>query len=208
MGRRRATLGQSRPTLLVSRGVVLRPWSRGDLVQLTSAYADDDVRRWTPIGRSLDDRTTAAIFLSNAERYWRMDLPNFAIARERDLLGAIGCVAKPAPGELEIAYWLTKEARGSGIATEALTVMSRWALGLTGVHTLRAEIVKGNLASLNCARRAGFVVRGEIQRKYADSDVTAVVWDTVLSGQPTESCTTGEPELAKPSCPGYSLEIG
>lgn len=95
--------------------------------------------------------------------YWARGLPNFAITQNADLLGAIGFVGCPSPGELEVAYWLVRDARGRGLATEALICVSQWALALPSVTKIRAEILVGNVRSLNCALRAGYSLSVSVQ---------------------------------------------
>lgn len=82
----------------------------------------------------------------------------FVIQRSEDsaVLGGIGFHGPPGDGSAEIGYDLTESARGAGWATDAVVVLSRWALSLPSVHTVLATTDPGNQPSQRVLIRAGF----------------------------------------------------
>jgi RimJ/RimL family protein N-acetyltransferase len=72
------------------------------------------------------------------------------------LLGGAGLHRRAAADALEIGYWLTVEARGRGLATEAVLALTRLALGPGGVSRVEIRCHPRNLPSIAVARRAGF----------------------------------------------------
>jgi RimJ/RimL family protein N-acetyltransferase len=65
----------------------------------------------------------------------------------------------------EIGYWTAPWARGTGVATRALTLLSGWATAPAGLGVRRLELYAepGNGLSQRVAERAGFV-RGDLVR--------------------------------------------
>lgn len=82
----------------------------------------------------------------------------FTILRSQDGLavGGIGFHGPPASGAVEIGYDLATSARGAGCATHAVRLLSAWALGQPGVHTVRASTEPANAPSQAVLTRAGF----------------------------------------------------
>ncbi|MFD8233746.1 GNAT family N-acetyltransferase [Streptomyces sp. NPDC059696] len=80
------------------------------------------------------------------------------VRREDDrAIGAMGFHGVPdAEGRVEVGYDLVEGARGHGYATEALTALSRWALGRPEVRTVLANVEPDNTPSQNVLARAGF----------------------------------------------------
>jgi diamine N-acetyltransferase len=54
-----------------------------------------------------------------------------------------------------------KDYREKGIATEALSIMIRYAFKTLGLHQLYCSITTNNEASINLFKNAGFVLQGE-----------------------------------------------
>ncbi|MFE0626038.1 GNAT family N-acetyltransferase [Streptomyces sp. NPDC058864] len=84
----------------------------------------------------------------------------FVIQRSDDglALGGIGFHGPPSAvdGLVEIGYDLSESARGAGWATDAVLVLSRWALSRPEVRTVLATTDPGNRASQRVLERAGF----------------------------------------------------
>ncbi|MEU4096234.1 GNAT family N-acetyltransferase [Streptomyces sp. NPDC026673] len=84
----------------------------------------------------------------------------FVIQRSHDglALGGIGFHGPPSAvdGVVEIGYDLSESARGVGWATDAVLVLSRWALSRDEVRTVLATTDPGNRASQSVLERAGF----------------------------------------------------
>jgi RimJ/RimL family protein N-acetyltransferase len=80
----------------------------------------------------------------------------------------------------QIGYWLAVSARGHGYATRAVTLLTRWLFGL-GAARVFLTIVAGNDASVEVARRAGFVYEGTMRSQGVWQDQRCdVMWFAAL----------------------------
>lgn len=76
------------------------------------------------------------------------------IVLDRLAVGSIGCFGPPVDGETEVGYGLVPDARGRGIATEALGLLAAEA-DKVGAR-LRASVAPANAASLRVLAKCGF----------------------------------------------------
>ena len=77
-------------------------------------------------------------------------------------IGSGGFGGRPtANRRLTVGYAVHAEHRGSGYATELLTLLTEWGLALPEIDVVRATIRPDNVASLRVAEKAGFVATGE-----------------------------------------------
>lgn len=138
--------------------MVLGPFRDDDADAVVAACRDPLVQRFTrvPIPYGLLD---AHAFIDGAPvRRARGESLELAV-RDRDgrLLGAIGFIVdRFDPGQAEVGYWVAPAARGRGIATRALRLLSAWALREAGLVRLSLTASLENPASLRVAERAGF----------------------------------------------------
>ena len=150
--------------------LVLRPWSADDLDALVVAIDDPEIGRWMPkIPHPYSPEAGAAYLARSAGREGR-----FAIVGAGDgtLLGGISLVPKQW-GRAEIGYWIRADARGRGLATRALVLVSRWGLE-RGFRRLQLHADVENPASHRVAEKAGFsregVLRGWIEHDGRERD--------------------------------------
>ncbi len=153
-------------TLLLRDGdMILRRWRPDDAPAVTAACQDPEIARWIPVIPAPYGLTDAIGFLAEAAEDWRTGTSRpFAIVDADDTL--LGAVTLHGPeGHLaEIGYWLAAGARGRGIATRAVRLLTRYAfradpaLVRIGLRTLR-----GNAASAGVAARAGFTLEGTLR---------------------------------------------
>jgi ribosomal-protein-alanine N-acetyltransferase len=64
---------------------------------------------------------------------------------------------------LEVGYWTTASARGRGLTTRALTLLSTWALCKAGAKRVQLRADVRNTASLRVAEKAGFTREGTLR---------------------------------------------
>jgi GNAT superfamily N-acetyltransferase len=64
-------------------------------------------------------------------------------------------------GEVEIGYALVPQARGAGLASEAVELLVTWAQSQPGVRAVSARVDHGNAASERLLARLGFGADGE-----------------------------------------------
>lgn len=139
---------------LQGEGIVLREWAEADLPQMTSLFDDPEVAYRTPIVTPFN-RHTAREYL-NAVYQAKADGSrlHLAITVDDDL----------ARGEVmlnhataSIAYVVGAEYRGQGLATRAVTLLTRYAHDIAGLPRAYLEIEADNAGSVSVARGAGFL---------------------------------------------------
>ncbi len=76
----------------------------------------------------------------------------------RILVGSGGFMSKPdANGAVEIGYGTLDQFQGRGYATEAVSVLVRWALSQPDVFQVIAEALPENPASVRVLQKNGFI---------------------------------------------------
>jgi RimJ/RimL family protein N-acetyltransferase len=82
-------------------------------------------------------------------------------------LGIAGVVdIEPDANQGEIGYALAPEARGRGIATRALRLVTHYALDELGIERLELQIATGNDASIRVAEKCGYRREGVLRSLY------------------------------------------
>ncbi len=59
-----------------------------------------------------------------------------------------------------VAYWVLPAARGTGVASRALTALTTWALDEIGFHRLELDHSTHNMASCRVATKCGYLLEG------------------------------------------------
>jgi RimJ/RimL family protein N-acetyltransferase len=142
-------------------GIALRPWREDDLADLTAACQDAEIARWLPVIASPYTEEDGRAYLEQARLNWELgDAYNFAVVDESGrLLGSIAIrILRFSVGH--IGYWMTAEARGRGVATEALRTICRWAVDELHLGRLELATDPENHASQRVAEKAGFQREG------------------------------------------------
>lgn len=148
-------------------GIVVRPWRALDLAAFTALQHDPDGRRWSPaferksaeaLQQSLDHEVEVgpgggpggfAVVDADLERVlgevsYRLDLPipPFSIA--------------------DVGYTVLPSARGGGVASTALRLLTAWLMDPAGADLARVQLdhAVGNRASCRTAARAGYLQEG------------------------------------------------
>lgn len=133
------------PALISTDRLRLVPFTAADAADMLAGRHQD---RWHPDYPRRDDADAATMV--RAGDTWG---PRH-IVLGRLAVGSIGCFGPPVDGETEVGYGLVEEARGSGVAGEAL----RGLLAETdrlGVR-VRASVSPTNRASLRVLAKCGF----------------------------------------------------
>ena len=147
---------------LRTNALILRPWKLDDAPAIAEACSDPEIARWLPMIPSPYGEEDAVSFIGQAHENWkRGEAYNFAIldAAGRRLAGSIAMrVLRFNTGHF--GYWVTREARGHGGATEALKTLSRWAVDTLDIKRLELLTDPENVASQRVAKRAGFQREG------------------------------------------------
>lgn len=114
---------------------------------------DPDVIRW--IGPP--DRSPEDVLVQNEER-WAQGSPTLAICEpDGTCVGKIWLsVSQTDRSTGSIGYWLLPVARGRGLATSAVRLLSTWAIRELGTTKLRLTTAPDNARSQRVAERSGF----------------------------------------------------
>jgi len=152
-------------------GIILRPWRDDDLEALTAACQDAEIARWLPMVPSPYSEEDGRAYLEQARLHWELgDAYNFAVVDEsRRLLGSIAIrILRFNVGH--IGYWMSAEARGRGIATQALKTLCRWAVDELRLGRLELATDSDNHASQRVAAKAGFQREGVMRSALENRD--------------------------------------
>jgi RimJ/RimL family protein N-acetyltransferase len=140
--------------------VTLRRWEDADAPAIAAACREDEIARWLdqiPQPYTEDD---ARAYVRHSRNAWaRSEISNFAVtdAKSGEVLGAIGARwITREDGVGEIGYWVKNDARGRGVASRALVLISRWAIEQVGARRLQLRADEQNEASKRVAEKAGF----------------------------------------------------
>jgi RimJ/RimL family protein N-acetyltransferase len=166
----------AQPTL--TDGVVnLRPWRASDAPAVFAACQDPEIPRFVPIPQPYTEADAEWFVRTSAAESIAGPSAHFAVvdAATDVLLGAISRHG-PAGHRAAIGYWLAPEARGRGIATRAVRLLTDWSFATTGLIRMEIYTDVDNERSGRVAVRAGFESEG-IRR----------AWDLDRDGGPTDA---------------------
>ena len=154
------------PDQRLSDGVVtLRPPREDDLRAIGRGIADPDVVRWIGPFDSASE-----VLERNLSRWAEGTRATFSICDRKDVcLGHVWVIiADPEdPNRGSVGYWLLPEARGKGLATRSVRLVSWWALGDLGLARLSLFAEPSNEESRRVAQRSGYVEEG-VLRSYME----------------------------------------
>jgi len=151
---------------LAGDGFVLRPFAAGDYDAANVAREDDDTSPWVNALPLPDGEA-----MSRLDEQLRRDGKLLHLAIEADdgaaYLGEIALFLRaPEAAEAgigEIAYVVAPVARGRGIATSAVRLLSEWAFAELGLERLQLSIHPQNVASRRVAEKAGYQHEGTLR---------------------------------------------
>ncbi len=153
----------------LSDGVVtLRPWGQeGDVEALTAACNDRAIAEFLDQIPSPYTEDDAREYVAACREGWAEGtLTNFAIA-ETGSGRAVGSVGvrwlEPDQGVVEVGYWVSPDARGRGLSTRAVRLVSRWLIVDHGVERVQLRADEENVASRRVAEKAGFTQEGVLR---------------------------------------------
>jgi RimJ/RimL family protein N-acetyltransferase len=170
-------VGGDSAVVLDDGGVLLRPWSQQDAVFMVDASVDPAIRRYNG-SHDRDGRPAAPPTLAEAQaaieqftHNWRAfattGRPSGVAFVIEDVqtgtpVGCCGVDDWTNEDVAQIGYWIAAPSRGSGYASRAVVLLTRWLFDL-GAARVFLTIVAGNDGSFGVARRAGFVCEGRMR---------------------------------------------
>jgi [ribosomal protein S5]-alanine N-acetyltransferase len=157
-------------TELADDELLLRPWRLEDVPRVTEICQDPEISRWTRVPAPYKEEH-ARTWIEQTIRDWD-DRKHAAFAVTRaggKVIGAIGLHLHEDTFALQasIGYWVAREARGLGVATRALQLVSRWALRELGLSRVQLVTDPENVPSQKVAEGAGFRREG-VLRSYME----------------------------------------
>jgi ribosomal-protein-serine acetyltransferase len=155
------------PAAGIDDGVVrLRLRADADIPALVEACQDPEIPRWTRVPDDYTERDAREWFdAQDRKRRGGEALELLIVDAETDrLLGSIGIVRLDHDERVgELGYWLAREARGRGVATRALRLISSWAFEALPVDRISIVVQQGNEPSRRLAERAGYTYEGVLR---------------------------------------------
>jgi RimJ/RimL family protein N-acetyltransferase len=144
----------------------LRPWSETDADATFRATQDPLIPRFTRVPERQTEEDVRGFLASRGPAREAGEELGLAIADAQtgELLGAISLLRFEWPERrAEIGYWLAPWARGRGVATRAVRLLSRWALTDLGLARLALHADADNESSQRIAERCGFTREGVLR---------------------------------------------
>jgi RimJ/RimL family protein N-acetyltransferase len=142
--------------------VALRPLDERDAPAVERALEDAEIGRWF-------DNSTVSVqdVVERASGRWeRSEAAEFAILDGGRCFGSIWLDIGPG-GRATVGYWLLPEARGKGLMTRAVVLVTRWAIAELDMKRIGLLADPRNAASVQVAERAGFKREG-VLRSWAE----------------------------------------
>ncbi|WP_417761950.1 GNAT family N-acetyltransferase [Shewanella sp.] len=101
------------------------------------------------------------------EDFFAGDWLSLTIMYGDDAVGLMGiCCIDNELLQAEVGYLIAPEYCGQGIATEALTALSQWALTQYQLHKIVGRCVDGNMASARVLTKSGFQLEGILRHNH------------------------------------------
>jgi RimJ/RimL family protein N-acetyltransferase len=150
--------------------ITLREWTPDDVEAMTAPLNEAEIARWT--------RVPSPYTRADAEAY----LARVEVQRQAGEVVALAIVATPGDELLgstsvgvsstehlrgNLGYLVFAHARGRGVATRAVRLLSRYAFDVLGLRRVEIHAATGNAASQRVAEKAGFTREG-VLRSYMD----------------------------------------
>ena len=167
---------------LTDGSVMLRASEPRDLPAIDAGIDDPDVIRWIgqPEGSAID------VLALNRQR-WASGSPTLSICeRDGECVGLVWDNVREADQTTgSVGYWLLPSARGRGLATRAVRLLSRWAERDLGVTNLRLTTEPENERSRRVAERSGFQQTGVLHHQATIDGrlIDQVVYELVSEGE-------------------------
>jgi ribosomal-protein-alanine N-acetyltransferase len=141
-----------------------------DDAAIVTACQDPEIPRWTRVPEPYDERSAAEwVVESQRQREAGEGLHLIIAGADTDeLLGSIGVQdIRRAESRCDIGYWLARQARGRGVMTRAVRLLSEWVFDNLPIERIQITVQPDNEASRAVAERAGYAFEG-ILRSYIE----------------------------------------
>jgi RimJ/RimL family protein N-acetyltransferase len=141
--------------VLQDERVTLRAWRESDCDVLVAACNDPVLREQLNVPAPYSTADAAAYVVLCADGWAAGDQFTFAVTDRAtsEVLGSVRVGA--SPGGATAGYWTAGWARGRGVATAALQLVTVWALA-RGLRPIRLYVSPANRGSQRVAAKAGY----------------------------------------------------
>ncbi len=123
-----------------------------------------ELKRWLPWVQFHDDVTASVRFAEACAADWDQGRAFRFVIRDRETGSLMGVVGLEAAIHMhrscEIGYWLSTNATGKGVMTEAANATLDYAFSRAGAHRVRIAAATDNHRSLSVIGRLGFRFEG------------------------------------------------
>jgi RimJ/RimL family protein N-acetyltransferase len=137
-----------------------------DAPAIVAACQDPEIPRWTRVPDAYDEGDAVEWAAESARQREAGEGLHLVIAdAESDrLLGSIGVHAiNPIDRRCNLGYWLAHGARGRGVMSGAVRLLSEWAFDNLLVDRIEITVQPANAASRAVAERAGYTFEGVLR---------------------------------------------
>lgn len=158
------------PTEIAAGRLQLRPPSTADAQDALRMLADPEVARWNPGPAHLDLEEVRA-WCARGGDWSGGDHATFSVldATTGRLLGSVSLhQIDRARGDAGLGCRVAPWARGRGVATDAVTAVTRWGFGALGLGRVRLAHAVANPASCRVADKAGLRLEGTMRGSFTD----------------------------------------
>lgn len=162
------------PMPIRTKRLLIRPWQAGDGIQLLEAKRESwpELSRWLSWASGPAEALSARAEEANVRRRsaefilrTEINLPVFS--PDGRLLGAGGYHAIDwAARVVSIGYWIRTGQTGTGLASELLNALVRYAFGALAANRVAISHAAGNERSRRVISKAGFGLEGTTRKFY------------------------------------------
>jgi ribosomal-protein-alanine N-acetyltransferase len=156
--------------ILETERLLLRRFVLGDLQNLFQFYSDPEVIKYIPDAPRTYEETKAELewFLNGHPKFPELGLWATIYRETSQFIGRCGLLPWTIDGqhEVEVAFALSKEYWGKGLATEAAQAIAQYAFEDLHLSRLICVIDHDNVGSIRVAAKIGMTFEKEAQDKY------------------------------------------
>ena len=149
--------------------LVLRPYRPADVDDLYRNVQDKRIHAMTAALPHPYTKKNAVEWIAmnnaTAHRKKKKDRLAFAVEYKKEVVGSIG-LHKLEAHKAEIGYWLAPHAWGKGLMTEAVSAVTKYALGTLKLRRIYATAFVNNKASQRVLEKAGYRHEGLMKNSH------------------------------------------
>ena len=149
----------------------LRLHADADIPAIIAACQDPEIPRWTRVPEPYSEADARGWLEQESRGRSLGDLLGLLVVDADDdrLLGSVGIVhVDREERRCELGYWLAREARGHGVATRAVRMLSAWAFENLPTDRIEIHAEPDNAASRQVAERVGFSFEGVLRSYFVN----------------------------------------